>query len=257
MRLARFSHGKKVGYAVIDDDGDGLFEISAEDFFGASVAEPQQGEFFKLEDLRLLAPVKPSKIVAIGLNYRAHAAEFKQDIPDEPLFFMKPSTTVIGPDDEIVYPAHMSHRVDYEGELAVVIGRRAKDVSLTEAPSYILGYTAFNDVTARDLQGRDGQWTRAKGFDTFAPMGPWIETELEAGAVTIETFLNGEVRQKTSTVDMIFNVSELVSFVSSVMTLLPGDVIATGTPSGVGKMKPGDRVEVRVQGIGSLKNTVV
>lgn len=255
MRLARFSSGNKAHFAVMENDGNGLYEISAEGFFGGG--EPVKGEFFKAEEARLLAPVLPSKIVAIGLNYRAHAAEFNQDIPDEPLFFMKPSTAVIGPGDEIIYPAHMSHRVDYEGELAIVIGSRAKDISVSDASSYILGYTVFNDVTARDLQGKDKQWTRAKSFDTFAPMGPWIETELDPKACTIETFLNGERRQNSSTADMIFNVFELVSFVSRVMTLLPGDVIATGTPSGIGKMKTGDTVEVRVSGIGSLVNTVV
>ncbi len=255
MRLARFSAGGTVHFAVMENDV--VSVISADDFFSGGLGETDRGESFKVEEVSLLAPVLPSKIVAIGLNYRAHAEEFNQEIPDEPLFFMKPSTAVIGPGDEIVYPGHMSHRVDYEGELALVIGAAAKDISISEAPSYILGYTAFNDVTARDLQGRDGQWTRAKSFDTFAPMGPWIETELDPCNVTIESSLNGEVRQNSSTSDMIFNVFELVSFVSKVMTLLPGDVIATGTPPGVGKMKPGDIVEVSVSGIGALTNTVV
>jgi len=255
MRLARCYYDGKVHFVVMENEV--LHEISLDDFFRGGGGEVTGGRSFKVQDARLLAPVLPSKIVAIGLNYRAHAAEFKLEIPDEPLLFLKPSTAVIGPDEKIVYPAHMSHRVDYEGELAVVIGRSAKDISTSEAPSYILGYTAFNDVTARDLQGRDGQWTRAKGFDTFAPIGPWIETELDAGALGIETFLNGESRQAAKTSDMIFNVFELVSFVSKVMTLLPGDVIATGTPPGVGKMKPGDRVEIRVEGIGALVNTVI
>jgi len=255
MRLARLSVGGKVHFAIMENDTARV--ISVEDFFSGGLAEAGGGESFKVEDISILAPVMPTKIVAIGLNYRAHAAEFNQKIPGEPLFFMKPSTAVIGPGDEIVYPKHMSHRVDYEGELAIVIGRKAKDISISEAPSYILGYTAFNDVTARDLQGRDGQWTRAKSFDTFAPLGPWIETELDPCNVTIESSLNGEVRQNSNTLDMIFNVFELVSFVSKVMTLLPGDVIATGTPPGVGKMKPGDIVEVSVSGIGTLTNTVV
>jgi len=212
---------------------------------------------FALKDVKLLAPVVPTKIVAIGLNYKAHAAEFGKPLPETPLLFMKPSTTVIGPNDAIVYPSHMSRRVDYEGELAVVIGARTKDVTRADAPGCILGYTCINDVTARDLQGKDGQFTRAKGFDTFAPMGPWIETGLDPQALRIETFLNGEKRQDTSTSDMIFGVYEIVSFVSQVMTLLPGDVIATGTPPGVGKMKPGDTVEVVIEGIGRLGNTVV
>lgn len=211
---------------------------------------------FALKDVRLLAPAEPTKIVAIGLNYKAHAAEFGKPLPETPLLFMKPSTAIIGPNDAIVYPSQMSHRVDFEGELAVVIGRRTKDVTIADAPGCILGYTCINDVTARDLQGKDGQFTRAKGFDTFAPIGPWIETALEPQNVRIETFLNGEKRQDTSTSDMIFGVYEIVSFVSQVMTLLPGDVIATGTPPGVGKMKPGDFVEVVIEGIGRLGNSV-
>ncbi len=211
---------------------------------------------FKLSSVNLLSPGAPSKIVAIGLNYRAHAAEFNKPLPEVPMIFMKPSTAVIGPGDSIIYPSHMSHRVDYEGELAVVIGRKAKDVPVDRAKDYILGYTCFNDVTARDLQGKDIQYTRAKGFDTFACVGPWIETGLDPLDTRIETYLNREKRQDTSTKDMIFNVYELLSFVSYVMTLLPGDIISTGTPSGVGKMKPGDTVEVRIEGIGSLINTV-
>ncbi len=261
MRLARFKANDKVHFALMEEGGGGVFEISPEDYLGAAGGgpgrAPKKGPFHALEDIRLLPPASPTKIVAIGLNYRAHAAEFDQKIPEEPLIFLKPSTSVIGPGEDIIYPAHMSHRVDFEGELAVVIGRLARDVSVEEAGDYVLGYTAFNDVTARDLQGRDGQWTRAKGFDTFAPMGPWIETELDPGSLTIETYLNGERRQGAGTEDMIFNVSELLSFISRVMTLLPGDVIATGTPPGVGKMKPGDTVEVRVSGIDPLVNRVV
>ena len=206
--------------------------------------------------MRLLAPVEPSKVVAIGLNFKAHAAEFNKELPTEPMLFLKPSTSVIGPGEEIVYPSHMSYRVDYEAELGVVVGTRAHEVAVDRAADHILGYTCVNDVTARDLQGRDVQYTRAKSFDTFAPLGPWIETELDPLDVRIESFLNGEPRQSSSSSDMIFNVFELLSFVSHVMTLLPGDVIATGTPSGIGKMKPGNTVEVRVEGIGSLMNTV-
>ncbi len=258
MRLLRFLSDDKAGYAVMEDGAEGFTEVAAGVFFGGGKGgDMKRGRYYKLADTTLLAPVLPSKIVAIGLNYKAHAAEFNQELPDEPLLFLKPSTSVIGPGENIVYPAHMSHRVDYEGELAIIIAKTAKDVTVSEAPSFILGYTAFNDVTARDLQGKDRQWTRAKSFDTFAPMGPWIETELDTGDLTIETFLNGERRQRGNTADMIFTVSELVSFVSKVMTLLPGDVIATGTPPGVGKMRPGDTVEVRVQGVGSLVNTVV
>ncbi|HHL39430.1 MAG TPA: FAA hydrolase family protein [Deltaproteobacteria bacterium] len=232
----------------------GVYEVEGGGFFGGPVVK---GDFVCEEgEAALLAPVLPSKIVAIGLNYKAHAAEFDKELPQEPMLFLKPPTAVTGPGGEIVYPSHMSRRVDYEGELAVVMGREARGVGVDEAAGYILGYTCFNDVTARDLQGRDVQYTRAKGFDTFAPMGPWIETELDPRDVRIETFLNGSKRQDCSTADMIFDCFELVSFVSRVMTLLPGDVIATGTPSGVGRMKPGDEVEVRIEGIGSLVNTV-
>lgn len=250
MRYLRFLHDNSPLWGVID--GDDIIEMDAAPYAGGV----KKNGKFALKDVKLLAPAEPTKIVAVGLNYKAHAAEFGKPLPDVPLLFMKPSTSVIGPGDNIVYPSHMSHRVDYEGELAIVIGRRTKDVTKADAPSCILGYTCINDVTARDLQGKDGQFTRAKGFDTFAPIGPWIETDLDPQNVRIETFLNGEKRQDTSTSDMIFGVCEIVSFISQVMTLLPGDVIATGTPSGVGKMKPGDFVEVVIEGVGRLGNTV-
>ena len=248
MKIARYFVGGQDRYGMID--GDKVLDMKGLQQKGADRFERD------VADVRFLAPVQPTKIVAIGLNYKAHAAEFDKELPEEPMIFIKPSTSVVGPGNDIVYPSHMSKRVDFEGELAVVIGRLAKDVEVDAAASHILGYTCFNDVTARDLQGRDGQFTRAKGFDTFSPIGPWIETELDTSDIRIETFLNGEKRQDTSTSDMIFSVAELVSFVSKVMTLLPGDVIATGTPSGVGKMKPGDEVEVRIEGIGSLVNKV-
>ena len=213
-------------------------------------------ECFGLGEVALLPPCMPTKIVAVGLNYRGHAQEMKMDIPDDPLLFLKPSTAVIGPGAAIIYPK-MSQRVDYEGELAVVIGKLCINVSEHNAPDYVFGYTCLNDVTARDLQKKDGQFTRAKGFDTFCPIGPCIETELDPSAAIIETRLNGRLRQKTSTADFIFPVYRLVSFISQVMTLMPGDVIATGTPSGIGSMQPGDEVEVRISGIGSLRNRVV
>lgn len=254
MKFCRFSSDDRTAYGVIE--GGFVHEIEKNPFCENPPDGARKAGKRRLEEVRLLSPVVPSKIVAIGLNYRAHAAEFKKPLPEEPMLFMKPSTSVIGPDDEIIYPTHMSHRVDYEGELAVVIGTTAKDVPVINAPEHILGYTCFNDVTARDLQGKDIQYTRAKGFDTFACVGPCIETEIDPLNARIETYLNGEKKQDTSTADMIFDVFELVSFVSHVMTLLPGDIIATGTPSGVGKMRPGDRVEVRIEGIGSLVNTV-
>jgi 2-keto-4-pentenoate hydratase/2-oxohepta-3-ene-1,7-dioic acid hydratase in catechol pathway len=213
------------------------------------------GEEYSLEEVELLAPAEPSKVVCIGLNYVEHAKELKMALPEEPIIFLKPSTAVIGPGAEIVMPPSSS-QVDYEGELAVVIKERCRNVSAREADEYILGYANFNDVTARDLQRKDGQWTRAKSFDTFAPMGPYI-VDLDPSSLKIETRVNGIVRQKSSTSDLIFSVPELIEFVSGIMTLLPGDVIATGTPPGVGSLEAGDVVEVEVEGLGTLRNEVV
>lgn len=213
------------------------------------------GEVVPPGDARLLAPCMPSKVVALGLNYRDHAEETRMPIPHEPLLFLKPSTSVIGPGEPIVIPP-MSERVDYEAELAVVIKRAAKDVSREEADAFVWGYTCLNDVTARDLQGKDGQWTRAKGFDTFCPIGPCVVTGLDPSSLTIEGVLNGEVRQRSCTSQLVFSVPEIVSFVSRIMTLLPGDVIATGTPSGIGPLRRGDVFQVRIQGIGVLENPV-
>lgn len=255
MKFCRFSVSDKTSYGVVEDAL--VFEIKEDLFAPGFAGEATKGKEYRLSEVRLLAPVVPSKIVAIGLNYKAHAAEFRKPLPEEPMIFLKPATAVIGPDDKIVYPAHMSHRVDFEGELAVVMGKRAREVLAKDAREYILGYTCANDVTARDLQARDIQYARAKGFDTFAPLGPVIATAIDPMDVTIQTLFNGQVKQNTSTKDMIFNVYQAVSFISHVMTLLPGDVILTGTPSGVGKMRPGDVIEVRIDGIGSLKNQVV
>jgi 2-keto-4-pentenoate hydratase/2-oxohepta-3-ene-1,7-dioic acid hydratase in catechol pathway len=219
--------------------------------------ENTTGEVLSLPEVQLLAPCEPSKIIALGLNYLDHAAEFGHAVPAEPLIFMKPSTAVIGPDEDIIYP-RMARRVDYEAELGVVIGRPCRHVKEESFRDCVLGYTCFNDVTARDLQKKDGQFTRSKSFDTFAPLGPWIETELpDPDNVTVEAYLNGERRQHSSTGNMVFPVPTLVAFISRIMTLLPGDVIATGTPSGIGPMQAGDVVEIRVEGIGTLRNRVV
>ena len=219
--------------------------------------ENTTGEGMSLPEVTLLAPCEPTKIVALGLNYRDHAAEFGRPIPDDPLLFMKPSTAVIGPNEDIVYPA-MSRRGDYEAELAVVIGRTCRFVKAEDFRDYVLGYTCINDVTARDLQKKDGQFTRSKSFDTFAPLGPWIETAIpDPDNLMVEAYLNGERRQHSSTANMVFPVATLVSFISRIMTLLPGDVIATGTPAGIGPMAPGDVVEIRVEGIGRLQNRLV
>ncbi|MGH8903082.1 MAG: fumarylacetoacetate hydrolase family protein [Egibacteraceae bacterium] len=210
-----------------------------------------------LEKVRLLAPVIPSKILCAGQNYATHAAELGHEVPSEPLIFSKPSTSVIGPVDGIRLPA-LSERVDHEAELAVVIGRLTRKVAVADALDAVLGYTCANDVTARDLQLRDGQWTRAKGFDTFCPLGPWIETELDVAAgLGVRCLVNGAVRQDGSTADLIFDVPTLVSYCAAFTTLLPGDVILTGTPAGVGPIVAGDEVEVEVEGIGTLSNPVV
>jgi 2-keto-4-pentenoate hydratase/2-oxohepta-3-ene-1,7-dioic acid hydratase in catechol pathway len=214
------------------------------------------GLAWPLKKAKLLAPCRPSKIVCVGVNYADHAKEFGKPLPDEPLIFLKPPSAVAAPGDPIVLPRSMTRHVEYEGELAVVMGRRARNVSPAAAMKYVLGLTIMNDVTARDLQRKDGQWTRAKGFDTFAPLGPWIAAGASPSNLKIETFVNGERRQDSRTSQLVFNVPRLVSHVSRVMTLEPGDVISTGTPSGVGPLKRGDRVEVRIEKIGSLINEV-
>jgi 2-keto-4-pentenoate hydratase/2-oxohepta-3-ene-1,7-dioic acid hydratase in catechol pathway len=250
MKIVRFSIGKKTGYGVLENRD--IRVIQGGPLRGIRYA----GVSVRLVDAKLLAPCVPSKIVCLGLNYRSHAAEAKQEVPKAPLIFLKPPTAVIGPDDKIIYPA-MSQRVDYEGELGVVIKKKASHVSEAEALNYVLGYTCFNDVTARDLQNRDGQWTRAKGFDTFAAFGPCIETEIDPANTPVETYLNGVLKQKGNTADLIFSVKNVISFISQVMTLLPGDVIATGTPEGIGPMQPGDTVEIKIAPIGTLRNYVV
>jgi len=221
--------------------------------------KPNQTEH-RLGDVRLLAPVIPrSKVVAIGRNYAAHAAEMGSEVPDEPLMFLKPNTSVIGPGDPIFYP-RQTRDLHYEGELAVVIGRICRDVPPEQATDVIYGYTIGNDVTARDLQRSDVQFTRAKGFDSFCPLGPWIETDLDpqtfSDGVRVQTHLNGDLRQDGNTRDLIFDIPTLVAHITGVMTLLPGDVILTGTPEGVGPMEVGDEVEVSIQRIGSLPNKV-
>ena len=215
------------------------------------------GEKVPLDDVRLLAPVIPrSKVLGIGRNYAAHAAELGNEVPAEPLVFLKPNTSVVGPGDPIVYP-RATRDLQFEGELAVVIGRICRDVPAAEAAKVIFGYTVANDVTARDLQKSDGQWARAKGYDTFCPLGPWIETNLDTSNLRVRTTLNGDTKQDGSTADMVFDVPAIVAHVSSFMTLLPGDVILTGTPEGVGPMQVGDSVSITVAGIGTLVNQVV
>ena len=249
MKIVRFLVNKKIGYGVQEGKSIRVTQISP--FHGLHYS----GVDLRLSDVKLLAPCVPSKIVCLGLNYLNHAKESNAAPPANPLIFLKPPTAVIGPEDKIIYP-EMSKRVDYEGELGVVIKKKAWHVTKEEALDFVLGYTCFNDVTARDLQSSDGQWTRAKGFDTFASMGPCIETELDPAKTPVETYLNGKLVQKGNTSDLIFPVRDVISFISQVMTLLPGDVIATGTPEGIGPMKPGDVVEIKIAPIGVLRNYV-
>ncbi len=257
MRIVRFVAQGRARYGLLTQNTiQGLRGSPFSHFQHLSNPSILDGSTYTLDKIRLLAPCLPSKIVCLGLNYRSHIEEMKLPMPSVPLIFLKPSTAVIGPDDKIVLP-HGWKRIDYEGELCVVIGKKAKDVPEEKAEDYVLGYTCFNDVSDRHAQAADGQWTRAKGYDTFAPIGPWIETEADPDNLKLETFLNGERRQSVSTGDLLFGISRLVNFISSVMTLLPGDVIATGTPSGVGPMKPGDVVEVTIENIGTLKNFVI
>ncbi|MFB9706249.1 fumarylacetoacetate hydrolase family protein [Streptosporangium sandarakinum] len=255
MRIARFSTGEGVGFGVVEG-GPG------EEFVSAISGHPFgpiqfTGERHPLSQVRLLSPMLPSKVVAIGKNYADHAREMGGEVPEEPLIFLKPSTSVIGHGEAIAYPVGLSRRVDYEGELAVVIGRLCRDVPAERAREVVFGYTCANDVTARDLQKKDVQFTRAKGFDTFCPLGPWIETVLDPDDLAITTTVNGELRQSSRTSKLMHDIPALIAHVSAVMTLIPGDVILTGTPEGVGPLDVGDEVSVGIEGIGTLTNRVV
>jgi 2-keto-4-pentenoate hydratase/2-oxohepta-3-ene-1,7-dioic acid hydratase in catechol pathway len=250
VKIVRFRHADRIATGAVEGD---FVRALQGTFFENPLPT---GEDIPMSAVRLLAPVLPSKVVCIGRNYLEHAQEMGTDVPEEPIIFMKPSTSVIGPGDAIPYPA-ISEQVEHEGELAVVIGRLARRVRIEDAGGYILGFTCGNDVTARDLQRKDGQWTRAKSFDGFCPLGPWIETDLDPTDLAVECRVNGEIRQSARTSQLAFGPNVLVEFITRVMTLLPGDVIMTGTPAGVGPMKPGDRVVVEVEGIGTLENEVV
>ena len=249
MKIVRFRFENKTKYGILR--GNSVQLIAGTPFHSIKPAD----EYYPVEQVQLLAPVLPSKIVALGLNYKSHAKEFKTETPQTPLIFIKPTTSVIGPGDTIIYPPS-SKQVDYEAELAVVIGKKTEKVSRETSLNYVLGYTCLNDVTARDQQSVDKQWTRAKSYDTFAPLGPHIETELDPGNVSVESYLNGELKQSGCTRDLVFAVPELISFISHVMTLMPGDVIATGTSGGIGPMFPGDKIEIKISGIGTLTNRV-
>jgi len=250
MKIVRFAFDNKVRYGILKGESIQAIEDKPYRYLKPS------DQYYKLSEVKLLSPCTPSKIVALGLNYRGHAEEVNAPLPNAPMIFLKPSTAVIGPEENITYPA-TSHRVDYEGELGVVIKKPVWRVSVRDALDYVLGYTCFNDITARDLQYQDKQWTRAKGFDTFAAVGPCIETELDPRNAILATYLNGELKQQANTSDLIYSVPELINFISHVMTLLPGDIIATGTPSGIGPMCPGDTIEIKIEPIGTLRNYVV
>ncbi|CEA13775.1 MULTISPECIES: fumarylacetoacetate hydrolase family protein [Methanobacterium] len=255
MRLIRFKTGTEEKNGVVVNGG--LVEIphSLLEASQAPFDDLERKDFYSLDDVNILPPVQPSKVVCVGLNYRDHAQELNMDLPEEPILFIKPPTTVIGPDNPIIYPPQC-HQLDYEAELAVVIGRETRFTSKNDARDHIAGYTILNDVTARDLQRKDGQWTRAKSFDTFCPIGPWIETDMDPSHQDISLKLNGEVKQNSNTENMIFSVEELVEFISHIMTLNQGDIIATGTPPGVGSMNVEDIVEVKIEGIGTLSNKI-
>jgi len=250
LRIVRYRHGQDVGFGVLEDAT--VAEINPHPFGPFRYT----GTRLPLEEVRLLAPVLPTKVVAVGRNYAEHAREMGGEVAAEPVIFLKPSTAVIGPNDPIVYPTGID-QVDYEGELAVIIGKLTRRVDKANAMQAVLGFTCANDVTARKLQKIDGQWARAKGFDTFCPLGPWIETDLDSSNLALRTLVDGQARQSSRTSMLDHGVASLIAFVSSVMTLLPGDVLLTGTPAGVGPLEVGNRVEVEVEGIGILANPVV
>jgi 2-keto-4-pentenoate hydratase/2-oxohepta-3-ene-1,7-dioic acid hydratase in catechol pathway len=253
VKIARFSSkGEDPRYGILDERD--LVVLAGDPMYQGFETT---GERVPLSEAKLLAPVIPrSKVIGVGLNYAEHASEMDERAGDDPVVFLKPNTSVIGPEDPIRLPAGVG-RVDHEGELAIVIGSLAKNVTREDFASVILGYTIANDVTARDLQARDGQWTRSKGFDTFCPLGPAIETEIDPSDIRIETRVDGDLRQVGSTSEMVHDIPSLIEFVSSIWTLLPGDVILTGTPAGVGEIRDGEVVEVTIEGIGTLKNPVI
>ncbi len=250
MRIVRFLYQGHISWGVVENNVIAVLKrhpFGKLQFSGARIA------FSKVE---LFPPASPSKIILIGLNYRDHAREFGMDVPLEPVIFLKPPSALIAHQENIIYPRGVK-RLDYEAELALVIKKEGRFIKENDASDYILGYSCLNDVTARDMQKKDGQWTRAKSFDTFCPFGPWLETKLQPGDLSIASYLNGERKQFSTTSDLIFSVPFLVAYISRVMTLLPGDIISTGTPAGIGKMKNRDIIEVEIEGIGRLWNQVV
>lgn len=249
MRIARFRHAGKVAYGLVE--GENLKVLVGDPFSGIQ----ESGESVPLSAVDLLSPTEPSKIVLIGMNYSAHAAEISQDVPDEPLMFFKPASAIAGPGQPIILP-WQSDQVELECELAIVVGKEAKNVAIDEVGDYILGFTIANDVTARDIQFSDLQWARSKGFDTFCPMGPWIDTEFDPEQAGIQARINGSIAQQANTNDMNFSVYEIFTYVSQNVTLYPGDVILTGSPAGLARIQKGDLVECEIKGLGVLSNPV-
>jgi 2-keto-4-pentenoate hydratase/2-oxohepta-3-ene-1,7-dioic acid hydratase in catechol pathway len=251
MKIFRFKHKDKMDYGVLEEEK--LYPLEGSVFRRFKVR--RRG--IPIGEVMLLPPVKPTKIVAVGANYKDHVREMGRVLPDEPLIFFKPPSAIVGPNDIIIYPK-MAKRIDYEGELALIIKKKAHLLGDNDnVGEYILGYTCFNDVTARDLQQKDGQFTRAKSFDTFAAVGPCIATDVDPSSLRLKTFLNGKLKQSGNTKNLVFSVPFLVKFISQIMTLNPGDIITTGTPSGVAPMSPGDRVDIQIEGIGTLSNSVM
>jgi 2-keto-4-pentenoate hydratase/2-oxohepta-3-ene-1,7-dioic acid hydratase in catechol pathway len=252
MKIVRIQYENNISYGSLESNTVHLYSDSP---FNSNPFQATN-EVIPLSKAKLIAPCEPSKIICLGTNYRSHAVELKWKIPDVPLLFLKPPSAIIGPEDNIMLPPG-SERIDYEGELAIVIGTKTRNATESTYAESILGYSCFNDVTDRIAQSTDGQWTRAKGYDTFAALGPCIDTDAVPHNLNLQTAVNGEIRQSGTTSDLIFGIPKLISFISSVMTLMPGDVIATGTPEGIGPLKAGDTVEVTIQNIGTLRNYVI
>ncbi len=257
MRIARFAVAGEISYGLVEGAGEDPADLTVATLAGHPLFDPTPtGRSLPLSSVRLLAPTQPINVVCIGKNYAEHAAEMGGPAPASPVVFLKPATSVVGPGDPVRLPRD-SARVDHEAELAVVIGKPARDLTPDDALGHVWGYTAANDVTARDHQKSDGQWTRGKGHDTFCPLGPWLETDLDPSAVGVQCSVDGALRQDGNTRDLLHDVPSVLAFITSFMTLLPGDVVLTGTPAGVGPLQPGATVSVRVQGVGSLTNPVV
>ena len=250
MKFVRYQDGSSDGWGIVE--GDSVTAVLGDPITGWT----KRNRTLALADLSILPPASPTKVICVGLNYKLHAEESGMEVPKEPMLFLKPPTAIIGPEEGVIY-SHLTTQLDYECELAIIIGKAAHRISVADAPGVVAGYTCANDVSARDLQRADGQWARAKGMDTFCPLGPVLVNEIDPVGLRIQTILNGEVKQDSNTADMVFKPDFIVHYVSQAFTLFPGDVIITGTPSGIGPMQVGDRVEVVIENIGTLANPIV